>query len=141
MDSERLLFYGQEQQWKVRQTGFQKALDSMASVLVKLQPRGQMVIPRSLRDQVGVSAGTLLKVAIVKGGQFLITPQASSDGSSIAPRAKDRKQTFQDLREVVNELRQEAKAKGIDKMSKAEINRAVAAARRDLEKAANHSVK
>jgi len=96
-----------------------------------------MVIPRSLRDQVGVSAGTLLKVAIVKGGQFLVTPQAASDRPSIASRAKGRKQTFQDLREVVNELRQEAKAKGIDKMSKAEINRAVAAARRDLKKAAS----
>ncbi len=100
-----------------------------------------MVIPRSLRDQVGVSAGTLLKVAIVKGGQFLITPQSSTDRPSIASRAKDRNRTFQDLREVVSELRQEAKAKGIDKMSKAEINRAVAAARRDLKKAANHSAK
>jgi AbrB family looped-hinge helix DNA binding protein len=113
----------------------------MASVLVKLQRKGQMVIPRSLRDQAGVSAGTLMKVAVVKGGQFLITPQVSIDRSASAPVSKDRKQTFQELRGVVAEIRQEAKEKGIDKMSKADINRAVAAARRDIKKAANNPAK
>ena len=41
---------------------------------------------------------------------------------------------FRDLARVLDELRQEAKEKGIDKMSKREINAAVAWARRDLKK-------
>jgi len=46
----------------------------MDSTLIKLQRKGQMVIPRSLREQVGVSEGTLMEVAVVEGGRFLITP-------------------------------------------------------------------
>ena len=49
-------------------------------------------------------------------------------------RSKDRKRVFQDLAQAVSELRQDAKDKGIDKMSMNEINRSVAAARRDLKK-------
>ena len=96
-----------------------------------------MVIPRSLRDQAGVSEGTLMKVAVVKDGQFLITPQVSIDRSIVASGSKDRKQAFEELREVVAEIRQEAKEKGIDKMSTKDINRAVASARRDMKKAIN----
>ncbi len=39
---------------------------------------------------------------------------------------------------MVDEIRQEAKEKGLDKMSVAEINRAVAKARRDLKKPGKH---
>ena len=38
----------------------------MSSVLVKLQRKGQMVIPRNLRDEAGVSEGTLMKVVVVR---------------------------------------------------------------------------
>jgi hypothetical protein len=41
----------------------------------------------------------------------------------------------------VAELRQEAKEKGIDKMPMSEINRAVAAARRDLKKTSKRPIK
>jgi antitoxin component of MazEF toxin-antitoxin module len=34
-----------------------------------------MVIPRSLREEVGVSEGAMLKVAVTRGGQLLITQQ------------------------------------------------------------------
>ncbi len=42
-----------------------------------------MVIPRSLRDQAGVSEGTLINVAVVKNGPFLITPQVSINRSLV----------------------------------------------------------
>lgn len=93
-----------------------------------------MVIPRNLRDEAGVSEGTLMKVAVVKGGQFLVTPQVTIDRSVIAGGRKDRKQLLRELAAAVAELRQDAKEKGIDKMPMSEINRAVAAARRDLKK-------
>ena len=106
----------------------------MSAALVKLQRKGRMVIPRSLREEAGVQEGTLMKVAVVKGGQFLLTPQFTIERSVISDRRKDRKQAFRELTQVLAELRQEAKEKGIDKMSKREINAAVAAARSDLKK-------
>jgi AbrB family looped-hinge helix DNA binding protein len=114
----------------------------MSSVLVKLQRKGQMVIPRTLRDQVGVSEGTLMKIAVVEGGKFLITPQISIDRSVVTHRRrKDRTQALRDLAATVAEIRQEAKEKGIDKMSMREINAAVAAARRDVKKERKHPMK
>jgi AbrB family looped-hinge helix DNA binding protein len=101
----------------------------MPPVLVKLQRKGQMVIPRNLREEAGVSEGTLLKVAVVKGGRFLLTPQFTIDRPIISDRRKHRKQVFRELAKIVAEIRQEAKEKGLDKMPKSEINAAVAAAR------------
>lgn len=100
-----------------------------------------MVIPRSLREEAGVAEGTLMKVAVVKGGQFLVTPQFTIDRSVVTHGRKDRKQVFRDLTQVVDELRQEAKAKGLDTMSMKEINRAVASARRDVKKTSKHPAK
>jgi AbrB family looped-hinge helix DNA binding protein len=102
----------------------------MSSVLVKLQRKGQMVIPRSLREEAGVSEGTLMKVAVLEGGQLLITPQVTIARSVVASPHKNRKQALRDLAATVAEIRQEAKEKGIDKMPMREINAAVAAARR-----------
>ena len=102
----------------------------MSSVLVKLQRKGQMVIPRTLRDQAGVAEGTLMKIAVIKGGQFLITPQVSIDRSIVSP-TKSRKQALRELAATVDQIRQEAKDKGVDKMSMRQINAAVAGARRD----------
>ncbi len=100
-----------------------------------------MVIPRSLREEAGVQEGTLMKVTVVKGGQFLLTPQFTIARSLISDRRKDRKQAFRELSQVLAELRQEAKEKGIDKMSKREINTAVSAARRDLRKSSKRPAK
>ena len=88
-----------------------------------------MVIPRNLREEAGVSEGTLMKVAIVKGGRFLLTPQFTIDRPIISDRRKDRKQVFRELAQILAEIRQGAREKGLDKMPKSEINAAVAAAR------------
>jgi hypothetical protein len=42
----------------------------MSSVLVKLQKKGQMVIRRSLCEELGVAEGTLMKVDVIEGSQF-----------------------------------------------------------------------
>ena len=116
---------------KISQTDFLKVF--MSQTIVKLQKKGQMVIPRSLREEAGIAEGTLLKIVVLKGGQFLLTPQFTVDRSVIADDpAKTRTQSLRDLAAVVAELRQEAKEKGLDKMPKREINAAVAAAREDL---------
>jgi antitoxin component of MazEF toxin-antitoxin module len=88
-----------------------------------------MVIPRILRDEAGVPEGTLMKVALIEGGQFLITPQVAADRQIVAPR-KNRKQLLKELAATVDEIRQESKAKGLDKMPMREINATVRAVRR-----------
>jgi AbrB family looped-hinge helix DNA binding protein len=113
----------------------------MPEALVKLQRKGQMVIPRSLREQVGVSEGTLMKVAVVEGGQFLLTPQLTIDRSIVTSPRRNRKQVLKELAVAVAELRQEARDKGLDKMPMSEINRAVAAARSDLKKTSKRPAK
>jgi AbrB family looped-hinge helix DNA binding protein len=114
----------------------------MSAALIKLQRKGQMVIPRSLREEVGVSEGTLLKVAVIEGGQFLVTPQFAIDRVLLTDRKKKtRKQVLQELAQVVTEIRQDAKEKGIDKMSQREINAAVTAARRAERKAGKRPAK
>jgi AbrB family looped-hinge helix DNA binding protein len=104
------------------------------STLVKLQRKGQMVIPRSLRERAGIPEGTLLDISLLEGGNLLITPQLTINRAIVTAPPKDRKRAFRELAQVVAELRQEAKEKGIDKMPMSEINRAVAAVRRDLKK-------
>ena len=104
----------------------------MPQALVKLQRKGTMVIPRSLRQALGVSEGSLMKIAVVEGRRLLVTPQVTVDRDILTSRPKNRKDAFRDLAEVVAEMRQEAKEKGIDKMTKRQINAAIAKARRDL---------
>jgi len=108
----------------------------MSQALVRLQRKGQMVIPRSLREEAGVAEGTLMKVALVKGGRFLITPQFTMDRPGVADPNKDPEQAFHELAEILAEIRQEAKEKGIDKMPMSEINAAVSAARKALQRKA-----
>ncbi len=111
----------------------------MTHTLVRLQKKGQMVIPLSLRELAGVSEGTLIKIALIDGGRFLLTPQFTVDRSVVTGK-KDRKQALQQLAQIVAEIRDEAREKGIDKMSKREINAAVSAARKSLKKTAKPAV-
>ena len=104
------------------------------STLVKLQRKGQMVIPRALREQAGIPEGTLLLVSLVEGGNILLTPQVTINRTIVNAPGKNRKALLRELARAVAELRQDAKEKGIDKMPMSEINRAVSAARRDLKK-------
>ena len=94
-----------------------------------------MVIPRLLREEAGIAEGTLMKVAVIEGGQFLVTPQVTIARNVLTDhKSQGRKHTLRQLAQVVAELRQEAKEKGLDKMPKREISAAVSAARRDLKK-------
>jgi len=93
-----------------------------------------MVIPRSLRERAGIPEGTLLDVALVEGGNILITPQLTINRAIVTAPRKNRKEILKELAQAVTELRQDAKEKGIDKMPMSEIRAAVTAVRRDLKK-------
>jgi bifunctional DNA-binding transcriptional regulator/antitoxin component of YhaV-PrlF toxin-antitoxin module len=88
-------------------------------MVVRLQRKGQIVIPRALRERAGVTDGALFEI-VWKRGHFSVTPK---------PGPAD---PFRDLAESIELLRQDAKAKGVDKMTKKQIEAAVAAMRRDL---------
>jgi hypothetical protein len=62
----------------------------------------------------------------------LITPQFTIDRPAIGNRKASRKELLRDLATVVDEIRWEAREKGIDKMPMSEINAAVASARKAL---------
>jgi hypothetical protein len=82
-----------------------------------------------------------MKVDVVRNGQFLVIAQLTIDRSVISHAPKDRRQTLRELAVAVAELRQDAKEKGLNKMPMSEINRAVAAARRDLKKNTKRAVR
>jgi AbrB family looped-hinge helix DNA binding protein len=111
----------------------------MSQALVKLQRKGQMVIPRLLREETGIAEGTLMKVAVIDGGQLLVTPQVTVPRNVLTDHKG--RNGLRQLAQVVAELRQEAKAKGLDKIPKREINAAVAAARRDLRESSKRRMK
>lgn len=79
-----------------------------------------------------------MKVDVVKSGQFLVTAQLTIDRPE---GQKNRKQLLKELAQVVAEIRQEAKEKGLNKMSMKEINAAVAATRRAQKKTSHHPIK
>jgi len=56
---------------------------------------------------------------------LLVIPQLAIDRTIVENPRKNRKDVFNELAEVIAEMRQEAKEKGIDKMTKREINAAV----------------
>jgi len=106
----------------------------MNTVLIKLQRKGQMVIPRSLREQVGVSEGALMEVAVVEGGRLLITPQVTLDRAIVTDPKKSRKQLIQALSAAVEGIRREARGSGLDKLTMKQINAEVAASRHNQPK-------
>jgi AbrB family looped-hinge helix DNA binding protein len=110
------------------------------TTLVKIHRKGQMTLPRSFRTAMGLNEGSLVELSL-KNGKAIMSPQITLNRDIVTSPAKHRKQAFRELAQVVAELRQEAKEKGIDKMPKSEINRAVASARRDLKKTSNRSAK
>ena len=110
------------------------------TTLVKIHRKGQMTLPSSFRTAMGLNEGSLVELSL-KNGKAIMSPQITLNREMVTGPAKNRKQAFRELAQVVAELRQEAKEKGIDKMSKSEINRAVAAARRDRKKTSNRAAK
>lgn len=108
----------------------------MAISMVKIQKKGAVVIPRPMRELVGVTEGDLMEVQVLHGDRFLFTPKLMIDRDIVVNPKKSRKELLRELAIAVDELRQDAKEKGIDKMSKREIQAAVTAMRRDLKKEA-----
>jgi antitoxin component of MazEF toxin-antitoxin module len=88
----------------------------------------------------GLNEGSLVELSL-KNGKAIMSPQVTLNRDIVTGQAKHRKQAFRELARVVAELRQEAEEKGINKMSKREINAAVALARRDLKKTSDHAGK
>jgi bifunctional DNA-binding transcriptional regulator/antitoxin component of YhaV-PrlF toxin-antitoxin module len=101
----------------------------MSNVLVKLQRRGQMVIPRSLREQAELVEGTLMKVSFIGEHDFLVARNLRMTRYITTTRDKTRERAFRDLAKVVAEIRQEAQERGMDKMPMREIRAAVVSAR------------
>lgn len=99
----------------------------------KIQNKGQVTIPTVVRRQAGLAKGDLVNF-IFQRGRIIMTPTLIIDRSAVTDPRRSRKEILKGLAQAVDELRQDAKEKGIDKMSKADINRAVAAMRRDLKK-------
>jgi hypothetical protein len=100
-----------------------------------------MVIPRSLREEAGVTEGALMKVSVIEGRRFLLTPQFTVDRAVVEGPKKGHRHLLRELARTVAELRREAKQKGLDKMSKREINAAVSSARRSMKKTVKQPAK
>jgi bifunctional DNA-binding transcriptional regulator/antitoxin component of YhaV-PrlF toxin-antitoxin module len=101
------------------------------TTLVKLHRKGQLTLPRGFRVAMGVDEGSLIELSL-KNGKAIMSPQLTINRDIVTGKPKNRKALLNELAAAVAELRQDAKEKGIDKMSKREINAAVAWARRDL---------
>lgn len=104
--------------------------------LVKLQSKGQMVIPQALRKVARVPEGCVMKVRVVKDGQFLVTAQAPIDKPAATAARGGRTEALREFGKLVAEIQQEAVEKGLDKMTMAEINAIVADVRGKRKKAA-----
>jgi AbrB family looped-hinge helix DNA binding protein len=103
------------------------------TTLVKIHRKGQMTLPRSFRAAMGVDEGSLVELSF-ENGKAIMSPQLTVSRDIITGKPKNRKALLKELAQTIDEIRQEAKEKGIDKMTKQEINEAVAWARRDLKK-------
>jgi len=110
------------------------------TTLVKIHRKGQMTLPSSFRTAMGLNEGSLVELSL-ENGKAIMSPQITLNRDIVTGSAKNRKQAFRELAQVVAELRQEAKEKGTDKMSKSEINAAVTWARRDPKKTSKRAAK
>jgi len=110
------------------------------TTLVKIHRKGQMTLPSSFRTAMGVREGSLVELSL-KNGKAIMSPQLTIDRDIVTGPPRNRKALLKELAVAVAELRQDAKEKGIDKMSKREINAAVAWARRDLRKTGKTATK
>lgn len=103
------------------------------TTLVKIHKKGQMTLPRNFRTALGVEEGSLIELSL-ENGKAVMSPQVTIDRGIVTSSPKNRKALLKELAAAVAELRQDAKEKGVGKMSKREIDEAVAWARRDLRK-------
>ena len=110
------------------------------STIVKVQKKGQVVIPRRLREQVGVAEGDLLEVR-VQGSQFLLTPKLVISRELITGPKQNRKQQRAEFLmqvrasapQVLQDIWAESNRKGLDKLTPRQIDAIIAEARQEQE--------
>lgn len=108
----------------------------MANVmsLVSVKNKYQVVIPQTLREQLGINLGDLLEAKIERG-KLTYTRKAVID--RIPKSAAARGQFFKQLREQapewLREIWAESKRKGLDKLTMREIDAIIAEARQEQE--------
>jgi AbrB family looped-hinge helix DNA binding protein len=88
--------------------------------IVRVKNNYQVVIPESVRDQIGVEVGDMLEVKAERG-KITLTPK------SIVDR----------IPQVVKDVRAASKRQGLDKISREEIEAEVAAVRSEQQKKAS----
>ncbi len=109
------------------------------STIVKLQKKGQVVIPRRLREQVGVAEGDLLEIK-VQGSQFLLTPKLVVSRDLVTGSKQNRKQREEFLAQIrqsapqaLKDIWAEPKRKGLDKLTSRQIDAIITEARQEQE--------
>ena len=103
--------------------------------LVTVKNKYQVVIPQSVRKQLGINRGDLLE-AKVEGGKLTYTRKTLID--SIPTGQADRERFFEQLRaeapQWLKEMWASAKRQGTDKLTMRQIDAIVAEARADRSK-------
>jgi AbrB family looped-hinge helix DNA binding protein len=109
------------------------------STIVRIQKKGQVVIPRRLREQVGVAEGDLLEVK-VRGSQFLLTPKLVITRELVTGTKKNRKQSAEFLTQVrqsapeaLKDIWAESKRKRLDELTTRQIDAIITGARQEEE--------
>jgi AbrB family looped-hinge helix DNA binding protein len=82
--------------------------------IVRVKNKYQVVIPESIRDQIGVEVGDMSEVKAERG-KITLTPK------SIVDR----------IPQAIKDIRAEAKRKGLNKMTMEEINAEIEAVRKE----------
>jgi AbrB family looped-hinge helix DNA binding protein len=108
----------------------------MATNIIKVQKKGQVVIPRELRESMGVFEGDLLQIRI-KGGEFILTPQVAINREILNAPDRERRRLLAELAKTVGGLRQEAERRGVDRLTAREINSAIEKARKNRREPVN----
>lgn len=91
--------------------------------IVTVKNKFQVVIPQSVRKQLGISRGDILEVKVERG-KLTYTPKTLIDRlREIAPTPP-----------VIKAIQEDAKKKGADKLTMRQINAEIAAARRQQRK-------
>jgi AbrB family looped-hinge helix DNA binding protein len=108
------------------------------STIIRIQKKGQVVIPRSLREQVGVAEGDLLEVK-VQGSQFLLTPKLVISRELITgPKQNPKQRREEFVRQVkvsapraLKNIWEESKRKGLDKLTMRQIDAIISEVRQE----------
>lgn len=88
--------------------------------IVRVKNKYQVVIPETIRDQIGVEVGDMLEVKAMRG-KILLTPKSLVDRiREIAPAPQ-----------AIKDVQKEAREKGLNKLTMEEIDAEIAATRKE----------